>query len=67
MEFLTPAAELLGMTVGQLTTIVVVLAVLVVGWYVLRTAVRLAARTFAIGCFVIVLIGAALSIIFVVM
>lgn len=66
MEFLTPIAELLGVTAGQLTAVAVVFVVLVVGWYVLRATVRIAARTFTTGCFVIILIGVGLYLLFVI-
>lgn len=51
-------ADLLGLTVNQLTMLVVAGVVLVVGWYVLKTALKIASRIFAIGCVgILVLVG----------
>ena len=60
-------AELLGLTVSQLNTILIAGVVLVVGWYVLKTVLKLAVRSFTIGCFTIALGIAALYVFFVVL
>lgn len=50
---------LLGLTMGEAITIAVVGIVLVVGWFMLRAAIRLAMLPFRIGCaaIAILLIG----------
>ncbi len=58
-------ADLLEMSVVQLWTIVVVGAVLVVGWYILKAIVRTTVRVFAAGCVVILIAIAALAAVFV--
>ena len=51
-------ADLLGLAPGQLTIILIAGVVLVVGWYVLRAALKIASRVFAIGCVgIVVLVG----------
>ncbi len=60
-------AELLGLTVSQLNTILIAGVVLVVGWYVLKTVLKLAARAFTVGCFTIALAVGALYVFFVVL
>lgn len=60
-------AELLGLTVAQLTTILIAGVVLVVGWYVLKTVLKLAVRSFTVGCVTIVLAVGALYVFFVVL
>ena len=51
-------ADLLGLTVNQLTVLAVAGALLVAGWYVLKAALKIARRIFAIGCVgIIVLVG----------
>ena len=67
MEFLAPLADALGMTAGQLTSWLLIIAVAVVAWWVLRGIVKFAVRTFAIGCFVIVLFGLGLYVLFLVL
>lgn len=51
--------NMLGLTMGEAITIAVVGVVLVVGWFMLRTAIRLAMVPFRIGCaaIAILLIG----------
>ena len=51
--------NMLGLTMGGAITIAVVGVVLVVGWFMLRTAIRLAMVPFRIGCaaIAILLIG----------
>ncbi len=44
------------------TTIAIIVAVLVVGWVILRTVLRLTMRVFAIGCTGLLLLGAALAV-----
>ena len=65
MEFLGPVASLLGLSAGQLTVIVIIGAVLVVGWYVLRAALKMAVRVFAIGCLMILVLVAGLYVVLV--
>ncbi len=65
MEFLAPIAELLGLTVGQLTTWLIIIGVLVIGWYIVRGVVKIAVRTFLSGCLVILLLGIGLYVFFV--
>lgn len=51
-------ADLVGLTVNQLTILAIAGAVLVIGWYVLRSALKMARRLFAIGCVgIIVVVG----------
>jgi hypothetical protein len=42
------------------TNILTVIVILVVAWLILRFVLRLAQRVFAMGCFLIVVLGAAL-------
>ncbi len=42
---------------SDITTILFWIAVIGIGWVVLRFLLKLAGRIFAIGCFIIVLIG----------
>lgn len=65
MEFLAPVADLLGLTTGQLTTWLVIIGVLVVGWYILRGVVKIAVRTFLSGCLVIFALAVVLYVVFV--
>lgn len=52
-------ADLVGVTVTQLWILAGAGLVLVVGWYILKTALRIASRVFAFGCVgIIVLVGA---------
>ncbi len=64
MEFLEPLASLLGVTAGQLTTVVIVGMLLVAGWYMLRAALRIAVRLFTIGCITILVVVAGLYLLF---
>ncbi len=64
MDILQPIADLLGVTTGQLITVTLVCLALVVGWYVLKAVLKIAARVFTIGCFTIVLLGAGLYLYF---
>lgn len=51
-------ADLVGLTVNQLTILAIAGAVLVAGWVVLRAALKMARRLFAIGCVgIIVVVG----------
>ncbi|MEM7113199.1 MAG: hypothetical protein AAF614_12260 [Chloroflexota bacterium] len=52
--------DAIGLTGAELTQILVVIAVLVVALIVLRTMFRLTAALFRAGCFVVVLVGIAL-------
>lgn len=65
MDFLAPVADLLGITTGEITTLLVLAVVVVVGWAILRTVIRMAVRTFATGCVVILLLGLGLYVFFV--
>ncbi len=67
MEFINAMADLIGISSTALITIGIAGVVLVVGWYVLKTALKLAARTFAIGCITIIGLVAGLYIVFVVL
>ena len=49
--------ETIGLTGAELTQILVVLAVLLIALFLLRTMFRLTAALFRVGCFVVVLIG----------
>lgn len=64
MEFLEPIANLLGLTSTQLMVVSGVSLVLVVVWYVLKTALKIAAKVFAVGCFTIIAVGAGLWVVF---
>lgn len=64
MAILESIANLLGMTSTQLIVVTVVILVLVVGWYILKTALKIASKIFAIGCFTIVLLVAGLYVYF---
>jgi|GEM_PF-996385 len=61
---LQPIAELLGVTVGQLIFMVIAGIVMVVGWYVLKAALKIASRVFAVGCFIIILVAGGLYLYF---
>jgi tetrahydromethanopterin S-methyltransferase subunit D len=51
-------ADLLGLTTGQLMLLAVAGVVLVVLWAVVRRALKMASRVFAIGCVgILVLVG----------
>jgi len=65
MEFLNPIANLLGVTTTQLVIVAVALLLLTVGWYVLKTALKVASKVFTIGCFTIVILAAGLYLFFV--
>lgn len=58
-------AELLGITVSQLTILGVAGAALVVAWFVLKTVMKIASRVFAIGCLGLLVVVGALYAIFV--
>ena len=60
MEFLEPIANLLGLTSTQLMVIAGVSLGLVIFWYVLKTALKIAAKAFTVGCFTIIALGAGL-------
>ncbi len=65
MEFLEPLARLLGISAGQLMAIAIVGAVLVVGWYVLRAALKMAVRVFTLGCLTILVLVVGLYVVLV--
>ncbi len=67
MEFINAMADLIGISSTALITIGIAGVILIVGWYVLKTALKLAARTFAIGCITIIGLVAGLYIVFVVL
>lgn len=52
--------DAIGLTSAELTQILIVIAVLLVVLFVIRTMFRLTAALFRAGCFVIVLVGVAL-------
>jgi hypothetical protein len=64
MQFLQPIASLLGVTVGQMVIVAIAIVVLVIAWYALKVALKIAMRIFAIGCFSIVVVAAALYLFF---
>lgn len=64
MEFLQPLADLLGVTLGQLTTVIWVAAALLVGWAVLKVVLKLAIKVFSTGCLTIVIIAVGLYLYF---
>jgi len=66
IAFLQPFADWLGVTPVQLILVVAVGVGLVVGWYALKLALRIATKVFAIGCVSILLLLGGLYIVFVV-
>jgi hypothetical protein len=64
MEFLQPLADLLGVTLGQLTTVIWIAAALLVGWAVLKVVLKLAIKVFSTGCLTIVIIAVGLYLYF---
>jgi hypothetical protein len=64
MEFLEPIANLLGVTVTQMIIVAALCLGLVIAWYVVKAVVKLTAKMFTIGCFTIIVIGAALYVFF---
>lgn len=67
MEFIQAMADLIGISSTALIVIAIAGVILVVGWYVLKTALRMAAKTFAIGCVTIIGLVAGLYVVFVVL
>lgn len=66
MEFLKPIADLIGITTGELTTILMVGGGLLVGLIILGTVVKLAMRVITCGCLVILgVVGALYAVFFV--
>ncbi len=65
MEFIKAVADLVGVSPTALIAISIAGVVLVVGWYVFKTAFKIAARTFAIGCVTIIGLVAVLYVVFV--
>ncbi len=63
--FLLPIANLLGITVTQLIVVTVLSIGLIIGWYALKVVLKLAAKAFAIGFFMILAAAAALYVYFV--
>ncbi|MCA9936754.1 MAG: hypothetical protein H6662_05240 [Ardenticatenaceae bacterium] len=49
-------AEMLGVTAQDLTQLLILVVVLVVGWFLLRLFFKLTAAVFRVGCFGILLI-----------
>jgi len=49
-------AQLIGVTVQELTQLFILVVVLVVGWFLLRLFLKLTATVFRVGCFGILLI-----------
>lgn len=58
-------AQLVGLTVTQLLILAAAGAVLVVGWYVLKAALKIASRVFTIGCVGIVVVVGVLYLVYV--
>lgn len=67
MEFINAMADLIGISPTALIIISIAGALLVAGWYVLKTTVKMAARTFAIGCVTIIGLVVGLYAVFVVL
>jgi hypothetical protein len=65
MEVLDFIAGLVGITATQLIIVFVAVVVLTIGWFILKQAVKIAARIFAIGCFTIIVVVGALYLYFV--
>lgn len=65
MEFLNPIANLLGVSTTELVIVAAAVLILTVGWYVLKTALKVASKVFAFGCFTIVILAAGLYVFFV--
>ena len=59
VTILQPIAQLLDVSVGTLAVAVIGLGVLVVIWTVLRIIFKIAAKVFATGCLVLLLLGIA--------
>jgi hypothetical protein len=64
MEFLDPISALLGITTTQLLIVSGTIILLVIGWYALKMAIKVATKVFTIGCFTIIVIGVALYLFF---
>lgn len=60
-------ANLVGISSTALIVIAIAGVILVGGWYVLKAAFKIAARTFAIGCVTIIGLVAGLYVVFVVL
>jgi hypothetical protein len=67
MEFIQAMADLIGISATGLIAIAVAGVVLVAGWYVLKTAFKIAAKTFAFGCVTIIGLVVGLYVVFVVL
>ncbi|MBN1311286.1 MAG: hypothetical protein JXB30_07690 [Anaerolineae bacterium] len=67
MEFIQAMANLVGISSTALIVIAIAGVILVGGWYVLKAAFKIAARTFAIGCVTIIGLVAGLYVVFVVL
>ncbi len=52
-------AQMVGVTTQELTQLLILVAILVVGWFLLRLFFKLTAAVFRMGCFGIILIAAA--------
>ena len=50
----------IGLTSGELTQILIIIAILLAGLFVVRAMFRLTATLFRLGCFVVVLIAIAM-------
>lgn len=51
--------ETIGLTSGELTQLIVLAGILIVGLFLARVALKLTAALFRIGCFAVILIVAA--------
>ena len=67
MEFINAMADLIGISSTALIGIAIAGVVLVVGWYVLKTVLKIAARTFTIACVGIIGLVGVLYVVFVVL
>ena len=67
MEFIEAMANLIGISPIALIVISVAGVLLVAGWYALKAILKIAAKTFAVGCVTIVGLMAGLYVVFVVL
>ncbi len=67
MEFINAMADLIGISSTALIIISIAGVILVVGWYVLKAALKIAAKTFAIGCMTIIGLVVGLYVVFVIL
>jgi hypothetical protein len=56
MEIIQPIADLFGISPGLLIALTILGVLLVVGWYILKFAFKMAWKTFSAGCVLIALL-----------